>query len=161
MQVVIICAAITILLFAAAFVTRRRFGLLGLALAAGSILSGIWGSTASLIVGAAGFNDTPTTTGITLAILVLLPSIVLLFHGATYKGILSRIIGAALFTLLALAFLIDPIGHLLTLQGYGATFYDWLVNHKALIIGSGLILAVVDLFFTKAPTFSHNSKGKH
>lgn len=161
MQVIIICIIVAILLFAAAFVTKRRFGLLGLALAAGSILSGIWGDTASLIVNAAGLSSTPLVNGVTLGILVLLPSIVLLFHGATYKGTIGRIFGAVMFMLLALAFLIDPIGHVLTLQGYGATAYLWLVDHKTIIIGGGLILAVIDLFLTKAPHISSEHKSKH
>jgi hypothetical protein len=161
MEVIVVCSIVAVLLFAAAFVTRRRFGLLGLALAAGSILMGIWGSTAELIVGAAGFKYSPLTNGITLGIVVLLPAIVLLFHGSTYKSTIGRLVGAALFTLLALAFLIDPIGRVLTLQGYGAVAYLWLVNHKSLIIGGGLIIAVLDLFLTKPVSFGHDSKGKH
>lgn len=161
MQVIIICIIVAALLFAAAFVTKRRFGLLGLSLAAGSILSGIWGYNAGLIVSAAGLPTTPFTTALTLGALVLLPSIVLLFHGSTYKNSLARIVGAALFTLLALAFLIEPIGHVLTLQGLGLTAYEWLVTHREFIIGAGLICAVIDLFFTKAPSISSEHKGKH
>lgn len=161
MQVIVICLIVAALLFAAAFTTRRRFGLLGLALAAGSILSGIWGDTASLVVGAAGIPNTPLTTAITLGVLVLLPSVLLLFHGSMYRGIIGRVVGATLFTLLALAFLIDPIGHVLVLQGYGATAYAWLVSHKTLIIGGGLIIAVTDLFLTKPASLSRDHRGKH
>ncbi len=160
MQVVIVCSLVAVLLFAAAFVTRRRFGLLGLALAAGSILSGIWGDTASLIVGAVGIANTPLTNAVTLGIIVLLPAVILLFHGQTYKGPLGRLIGAALFTLLALAFLITPMGGVLNITGDGAAVYGWLVSHQTLIIGGGLIIAVVDLFLTRPASRSHE-KSKH
>ncbi len=149
MNVVIIFAAIALILFALSFVTRRRFGLLGLALAAGSILSGLWGNDASLVVGVVGLPSNPLTTAATLSVLVLLPSILLLFHGYTYKTIVGRIIGALMFTLLALAFLVQPLGYVLTLQGFGANAYSWLVRNKDLIISFGMIFAVVDLFFTK------------
>jgi hypothetical protein len=79
----------------------------------------------------------------------LLPPVILLFHGYTYKSFISRVIGAALFTILALAFLVVPLGHILTLQGFGADVYNWLLKSKDMIIGLGLPLAVVDLFFTR------------
>ena len=120
MEVILICVAIAVLLFVSAYLTRRRFGLLGLALAAGSILSGIWGYDAGFIASGLGFPTGSLTTAVTLAIIVLLPAGVLLFHGYTYKTFIGRIVGAALFTLLALAFLIEPLGHVLMPQGFGA-----------------------------------------
>lgn len=161
MQVLIVCVLIAAALFVAAFMTRRRFGLLGLALAAGSLLSGIWGYDAGLIASAVGIAVTPLSTAVILAIIVLLPAGLLMFHGYTYRGIIGRVVGAALFTLLALAFLIDPLGHILTLQGFGADVYTWLVNNKTAIIGGGLIIAVVDLFLTKPASSSHDRRGRH
>ncbi len=149
MSVVIIFAAIALVLFGLSFMTRRRFGLLGLALAAGSILSNLWGDNASFVVSAIGIRSSPLTTAITLSVIVLLPSVLLLFHGYAYKNIVGRAIGALMFTLLALAFLIQPLGYALTLQGFGANAYTWLVQNKDLIISLGMISAVVDLFFTK------------
>ena len=161
MNVVIIFAALAVLLFVSAFMTRRRFGLLGLALAAGSILSTIWSYDAGLVVGSIGvFPSGPLTTAVTLALIVLLPAIVLLFHGYTYKGIVGRVVGALLFTLLALAFLVTPLGFALPLEGVGADVYGWLVKYKEVIISIGMVAAVVDLFFTKpaAPLIDRKSK---
>lgn len=149
MEIIIICVVIAILLFASAFITRRRFGLLGLALAAGSLLSGIWGYDAGLIASGLGIPTGSLTTAITMAVLVLLPAVVLLFHGYTYKTYVGRVIGASLFTLLALAFLIEPLGHVLMPTGFGADVYSWLNINREAIIGFGLIVAVVDLFLTK------------
>lgn len=161
MNVVIIFAALAIVLFVAAFMTKRRFGLLGLALAAGSILSGIWSFDAGLVISAVGIVPSgPLTTAITLALIVLLPAVVLLFHGYTYKSLVGRSIGAALFTLLALAFLVEPLGFALPLDGVGANVYEKLVQYKEVIISIGMVIAVIDLFFTKpaAPLIDRRSK---
>lgn len=150
MNVVATFVIIAVVLFAASYFTKRRFGLLGLALGAGATLSGLWSYDAGLVVGSLGlFPAGPLTTAFTLSAIVLLPAIVLLFHGYTYKKFVGRVVGALLFTLLALAFLVEPLGYALTLEGFGVDAYNWLNKYKAVIISVGMILAVVDLFLTK------------
>ncbi len=160
MEIIIICIIIAAVLFVGAFITKRRFGLLGLALAAGSLLSGIWGYDIVLAANGFGMPATPLSTAIVMAVIVMLPAAVLLFHGYSYKNQIARVFGAAMFTILALAFLIDPLGRILMPVGFGADVYSWLVNHKTLIIGAGLILAVLDLFLTK-PAGLNEKKSKH
>ncbi len=140
--------------------TKRRFGLLGLALAAGSLLSGIWGYDIGLMVSGFGIPTTPISTAVIMSLIILLPAGVLLFHGYSYKNQIARIIGAGMFTLLALAFLIDPLGRILMPIGFGADVYNWLLVNRTLIIGSGLILAILDLFLTK-PAHLSEKKSKH
>lgn len=112
MNVVLVFAVIGLVLFLAAFFTKRRFGLLGLALSAGAILSTIWDDTAGLMVSATGWVPSgPLTDAVTLSLLVMLPPVVLLFHGTTYKSGFTRAVGAFLFAVLALAFLVMPLGH--------------------------------------------------
>jgi hypothetical protein len=65
-----------------------------------------------------------------------------------------------MFALVALAFLVQPLGYALTLQGFGASAYTRLVQNKDLIISFGMIFAVVDLFFTK-PAHRAEKKSKH
>ncbi len=149
MEVIIVYVAIAVALFVAAFVAKRRFGLLGLALAAGFLLSDIWGYNIGLLVNGLGAPPGPLTSAITLSALVLLPAGVLMFHGYVYKGLISRVTGAILFTVLALAFLVEPIGHVLAPQGIGAEVYNWLADNNSAIIAAGISVAVLDLFFTK------------
>ncbi len=162
MITIVVLAAIAALLFAGAFISKRRFGLLGLALTAGATLSVMWADTAGLMVSATGLvPNGPITEAATLSLLVLLPALLLLFHGYSYKKLPGRIIGSLLFTLLALAFLLEPIGHVLILEGIGADIYTQIVNYKEAIISVGVILAVVDLFFTKpAPKAEKEGKKK-
>ncbi len=150
MIVLTIFIVLALVIFMSSYITRRRFGLLGLALAAGATLSTIWGYDAGLVVGAFGiFPSSTITTAVTLSIIVMLPSFVLLFHGYAYKGFIGRIIGALMFTLLSMAFLVEPLGYALDLNGVGGDAYRFIQEYKSLIISVGLIFAVVDLFFTK------------
>jgi len=150
MIVIAVFAAIAIALFAGAFLSKRRFGLLGLALTAGATLSSMWSYDAGLVVSSTGLvPDGPLTNAVALSLIVLLPAILLLFHGYTYKGLLGRVIGSILFAVLALAFLVEPISFALPLTGAANDAYVVLMQNKNLIISIGVVLAVVDLFFTK------------
>jgi hypothetical protein len=149
-----------VLLFVASYITKRRFGLLGLALASGYLLSSIWSYNAGLVAGIFGVPYNPLTSAIILAAITMLPAVILLFHGYTYKSFIGRVVGAGLFTILALAFLIVPLGHILALQGSGLDVYNWLLKSKDTIIGVGLPLAVVDLFLTK-PAHLSDKRRRH
>jgi hypothetical protein len=160
MNVALAFTAVAALLFVAAFFAKRRFGLLGLALAAGSTLSTIWSFDAGLVIGSLGiFPPGPLTTAATLTIVVLLPAVVLLFHGYTYKSYIGRVIGALLFTALAMAFLVEPLGFALPLEGTGNDIYQWLVQYKGVIISIGMVIAVADLFLTKPARLGGRRRG--
>lgn len=160
MVTISVLGVVALVLFAGAFFSKRRFGLLGLALTAGATVSSIWDYTAGLMVAGTGLvPEGPITQAATQSLIILLPAILLLFHGYKYKSIFSRIIGSFLFTILALAFLVEPIGFALPLEGLGAEVYRQIVAYKDVIISAGVILAVVDLFFTK-PAKHHDGDGK-
>ena len=150
MIVVLIFAVLALALFIGAFLSKRRFGLLGLALTAGATLSTIWSYDAGLVVSSTGLApEGPLTNAIVLSAIVLLPAVVLLFHGYTYKENAARVIGSLLFTVLALAFLAEPLSFALPLQGLAADVYKIIIQYKEVIISVGVVFAVVDLFFTK------------
>ena len=150
MVVVIVLAVLAIALFLGAFWSRRRYGLLGLALTAGATLSSIWSYDAGLVVSSTGLvPNGPLTNAIALSLIVLLPAIILLFHGYTYKENAARVIGSLLFMILALAFLVEPLGFALPVEGTANDVYKWILQWRELIISIGVVLAVIDLFFTK------------
>lgn len=153
---------LALILFIGSFLSKRRFGLLGLALTAGATLSTIWSYDAGLLIASTGLVPSgPMTNAVALSLVVLMPVIVLLFHGYRYKALFSRIIGSLLFTVLALAFLLEPIGFALPLEGTSAYLYNQALSYKDLVISVGVILAVIDLFFTKpAHVAEKNSKKK-
>ena len=162
MVTIIILGGVALLLFAGAFISKRRFGLVGLALTAGATISTIWEYTAGLMVSSTGLvPNGPITQAAVQSLIVLLPAILLLFHGYSYKNIVSRIIGSLLFAVLALAFLVEPIGNALPLEGLGADIYRQIVNYKDVIISVGVVIAVIDLFFTKPAHIAEKASKKH
>jgi len=162
MTPILILAGLAVVLFAGAFISKRRFGLLGLALTAGATLSTIWSYDAGLVVSSTGvFPEGVITQAVTQSMVVLLPAILLLFHGYSYKNIIGRIAGSLLFTALALAFLVEPISYAVPLDGIGGDIYSSIRHYKDLIISIGVILAVIDLFFTKPAHLAEKSKKKH
>lgn len=159
---IVVFAGLAVLLFAGAFISKRRFGLLGLALTAGAMLSTIWSYDAGLVVSGTGlFPEGVITQAATQSLVVLLPAILLLFHGNSYKSLIGRVVGSLLFTVLALAFLVDPIGYALPLDGMGATVYNTLKSNKDIIVSVGVVLAVIDLFFTKPAHLVEKTHKKH
>lgn len=161
MVVVAVLSALALALLLGSFFSKRRFGLLGLALTAGATISTIWSYDAGLVVSGTGLlPDGPIANAVTLSLIVLLPAILLLFHGYTYKNKLGRVIGSLLFTALALAFLIEPIGHALPMEGVGADVYSFIKNNKDLIVSVGVVLAVIDLFLTKPAALVDKDKKK-
>ena len=161
MNVIITLLIIAVGIFVAAFITKRRFGLLGLALAAGSILSGIWGYDIGLEASAFGAPSGMLTTAIVSCLIILFPAGILLFHGDKYRSLIGRIIGAVLFTLLAVAFFIEPLSRAIIPQGFGSDVFNWLVNNRTMVIGAGLTIALFDLILTKSAHFPGKHHKKH
>lgn len=146
MSVAIVFGIVLLLLFGLAYVTKRRFGVLGLALAAGSMLSELWAAQLTPLVREAGLvvQSPPLITVVSVA-LVLLPAVFLLFSGPSYRDTGRRVLGAFLFAALAFALLIEPLGSALVLQAEGRTIYEFFSDNQVYIVTIGLIIAVVDL----------------
>jgi hypothetical protein len=160
MEAIFIYAIIAAILFAVVFVTKKQFGLLGLALAAGSILSGVWINYAEQIMNKAGFINSPMMPAIIAVAFVLAPSLILLLHGYNNKTLVGQVFSAGLFSILAITLLIDPISRVFVPQNIGVDIYNLVLNNQSFIIGICLIIAVIDLFFTR-PASAHEKKSKH
>lgn len=162
MNVVIALGAVVVVSFLLVFLTKRRFGPLALALAAGFVLSTIWSYEAGLIVQAMGLAlPVEMSEGITKAAVILLPPAILLIHGPSCGNPVARIIGAALFALLSAAFLIEPLGGILAPSDFGLDIYNQLVANKSLIIGLGLILAIADTLLISSGKYIPRGRPRH
>jgi hypothetical protein len=152
MNIVVILIIIVGLLFAATYFTKRRYGVLGLALCAGYLLSTIWTADATSFVEGSGIELlTPPLSSVVSAGLVLLPAVLLLFSGPTYSKQWQRIVGAAAFALLATSFLLGSITHGLTFDATGQKIYDTLVDNRNLIVTLGVAYALYDILTLKTP----------
>lgn len=157
MSFIVIISALAVILFVAAFLSKRRFGVLGLALLAGGTLSGLWGDTVTFIVEGLGVHSTaPPLSVIVGAAIVLFPALLLLLSGPTYHRHMQRIFGALAFALLAVSLLLAPLSHALVIDGVGKTVYEVLTQYHVTVITACVIFAILDLFGTKTP--KHSSK---
>lgn len=152
MSVVAIIAIIIGLLFALTYFTKRRYGVLGLALTAGYLLSTLWtDEVRSFIEGAGVQLLSPPLTSIVSAGLILLPAVTLLFSGPSYHKRWQRLVGAAAFALLATSFLLTSLGSALVLDDNGKKVYDLLYDNRNLIITAALVYALYDILTLKTP----------
>jgi|TARA_B100001245_G_scaffold135579_1_gene100645 hypothetical protein len=152
MSIVIILLIIIAALFAMTYLTKRRFGVLGLALCAGYLISEMWTAEVTPFVRDIGFEVfSPPLSSIVAAGLVLAPAVLLLFSGPTYGKKLQRLIGAGFFALLATAFLLGPLGNALTLDETSYRIYGFLADNKTFIITAGIIYAIYDVLTLRTP----------
>ena len=160
MNVALVFTVTLIVLFGLAFLTRRRFGVLGLALAAGAMLSSLWAESLTPVIERAGVvvNQPPMLTVVSVA-LVLLPALLLLFSGPSYHELPMRLFGALCFAALALALLVEPLGSAMTLSGSSKAVYEFFVTNRVYIVTAGLIFALLDLLATR--TSKHHKSPKH
>jgi len=160
MNVALVFVVVLVLLFGLAFFTKRRFGVLGLALAAGAMLSSLWADTLTPIIEDAGVSvEVPPLITLVSVSLVLLPAILLLFSGPSYRDLPLRLVGASAFAALALALLIEPLGSALVLTGDSLKVYEFFVDNRVYIVTAGLVLALLDILTTH--TGGHRKYSKH
>lgn len=132
--------------------------MLGLALAAGSVLSDIWTDKLLTVFKSTGIvveNYAPTFIAV---LIILIPVAIFLFKGYSYKNLISRLIGSAMFSLLAMAFLIEPLGHFWVVQGLGEGVFNFVLEKRFVIIGVGLLLAIGDFFIAKPAHKAHKER---
>ena len=102
---------LTVLLFISAFLSKRRFGLLGLSLSAGYVLSVLWAQYAGNILGFLGVERSSSTESLVGVLLILFPVLITLLHGYTYSTSTGRLLGSISFAFLAVAFLSGPLSY--------------------------------------------------
>jgi phosphoglycerol transferase MdoB-like AlkP superfamily enzyme len=150
MSIIVILLGIILVLFGLAYFTKRRFGALGLALTAGFLLSSMWTTEVRDFIEGAGVQLLfPPLSSVVSACLIVLPALVLLFSGPTYSKKSQRLIGAGLFAVLTVAFLLTPLAGALTLDDSSQAVFDTLYKYRELIITVGVIYALYDVFVHK------------
>lgn len=161
MSGLIIFGLVAVILFFAAFVTRRRIGASILGLGAGYILSMFWADelTGRLLQQSPDLDEIFIAGAVSTTI-ILLPALLLMLHGGVHKSMIQRTLAASSFTLVGLAFAVNQLQSMVVSGGVIEPFSDFLINYQGVIIALGVIGAVVDLVFTKIHKPSP-PKGKH
>ena len=160
MSVAILFGVIVAVIFAAAFVSSRRFGPLALALAAGFLLAEWWSSWLGSILDGFGMELDWLPNGVIVVLLLLLaPLFALLASGPKYQKKHMKIVSAAGIAFLAAALLVMPLGKFMSLDGQALELYKMFAGAWRYIATAGLVLGVVDLFL--AHTAPARTSKKH
>ncbi|MEO5691432.1 MAG: hypothetical protein ABIQ64_04555 [Candidatus Saccharimonadales bacterium] len=158
----IVIVVVAIALFGLAFVTKRRFGVLGLALAAGVVLAQSATNYVSKFIEQQGVSVAPLSyDGTATILLILLPALILLIGGPTYTSKKSALIGALGFALLGTFFLLGPLTT--ALPTTDAVVRDVLVvvaQSQDIIVIVALVLALLDTVMVHGGLSRHR-KSKH
>lgn len=151
MSSLVILISLAVVSFILAYVTKRRFGVLALGLAAGSILAHLWVGDLTPIVADAGIDMIqPPLESVVAATITVTPALLLLLSGPVYRSGIWRAVGGLIFAILVVTFLLDSFGSALVIEDPGKSVYDFLVDNRTLIISAGLILGLFDVFATKS-----------
>lgn len=152
-------AVVAVLLFAIAFMTRRRFGVLGLALCAGALLS-----ESLTMAGAAVFDTADIRLDVidnqTLAslLLILTPSLLLLTGGPRYDTKRGAVIGALGYVLLAVLLSIGPLSNSLSVDTATHETLNTIEAYESILIAAAVLVAVVDMALAHRPRFGRAKK---
>ena len=162
MNAILFFLIIFAVLFVICFLMRRKFGVLGLALAAGVIISQSWAEKLTPLIQDQGIDSmAPPLLVIVQAALVIAPAAILLFSGPTYSQKIPRIIGSLLFALLASTFLLSILGGFMQFDEVSLPIYEAFTQNQQIIIVTCLIIAIVDVLMTQTPRKKRGRKASH
>lgn len=162
MSASIVYISLAVGLFLLSYLMKRRFGVLGLGLAAGALISEHWTSIVTPFLEQQGVDlIAPPLATVVAIVLTLAPAIILLISGPTYGKGVGRIVGSLLFTFLALAFIVPNVGDTLEFDQASTAIYSTIEDYSPLIVVVGLAAAVIDVLFSKSPKKHKTKKSDH
>jgi hypothetical protein len=157
----VILAIILFVLFGISFLSKRRFGTLGLGLAAGALLASELSREMALFL--QQFNISLldfSSVALASMILILLPPLVLLVSGPVYENKKTALIGSLAFALMGTMLMMGPIstGFPMTDRNTSELF-NFTAMYESRLVASGVVLAVIDSWLTH--NFKPLGKKKH
>ncbi len=155
----IMLVAIAVILFLLAFITKRRFGVLGLALCAGSLLATALTADLAGLMTSQNISLQPLSD-MTLAsiLLIMLPSLLLLFAGPKYVSRRGVIIGSLGYALLAILLLLGPLSQSLSFDTAARDMLQQVARYESTLIAIAVVFAVIDMWFTHIPRLGKSKK---
>ncbi|PLS80583.1 hypothetical protein CYG49_04925 [Candidatus Saccharibacteria bacterium] len=140
------------LLFLLAFVTKRRFGVLGLGLCAGTLLSeSLTVYVATLLTDNGVEMVSVSSTALASCILIVLPSLILLFSGPKYTKRVPAIIGALLYTLMATLLVLGPLSSSLVTDATSRAILLQVSRFEQIALAVFVAVALIDTLFLHGP----------
>ena len=159
MVTLVIFAIAFAFLFLLAFVTKRRCGVLGLALSAGALLSNYWTEAVKAFLETQGvvFDTPPLATVVALG-LSLAPALLLLAGGPSYGSKVSRLFGSLLFGFAAFLFTLPILTSMFIIDATAQPVVDFLTKYKSSLLAALLVYAVIDTLLAQSKHKSGKKK---
>lgn len=162
MNIAMLFGVITVAIFVLAFLSNRRFGVLALSLAVGSMLAEFWTKWLGKMIDNLGFGILGLPNAATAALVLLIaPLMLLMFGGPKYHGKLQRIISAVATALLTAALLSQPLSRLEGIGGEDFVVYKFMRDWWQYIATVGLVAGLIDVFLLHSAKSSHPKRTKH
>ena len=161
MASIIILVIVAAIFWILALFSKRRFGVLGLALASGALLSSLWSNRMVGIIENTDISFASISiAGLVSTVIVLAPAALLLFSGPSYTKKHGRMAGAILFAVFATALIAGPLSSTLILDTMGRSIFQTISNLQPYIVTIGIIIALLDMLAVHTVN-SLTPKGKH
>lgn len=159
MSAIIVIAALAFVLFALSYIAKRKFGILGLGLAAGAVISTYAANGIAPFMVSQGVapGELPMVPLVEAA-LVLLPALILLVSGPKYDSKLLRVLGSLLFVVVALALVAESLASALVMDETSSAVFTAFMEFQPVIIIGGMILAVFDVMASRSHSKAKSKK---
>lgn len=145
MLTLIILGGSLLLLFLLAFIMKRRFGVLGLALTAGALLSTYWTAAVQAFLEQQGITlAAPPLSGVVALALALFPAVLLLFGGPTYNNKSQRIFGSLLFALMAFLIVLPNLTTIFVVEPNAEPIIANIMQYKSSVLAVLIVYATID-----------------
>ena len=146
----VILAVILFFIFCASFLSKLRFGTLGLGLAAGALLASKSSRDVAMVLQQ---NDVSlfdfSSVSLAAMILTLLPALILLVSGPTYESKKMAFLGSLGFALMGTMLLLGPISNDLLITDVNTSMiFNFTATYENILIAGGVVLAVIDSWLT-------------
>lgn len=159
MSYILVFIAMAALLFGLSFIVKRRFGVLVLALLAGSLLANLWTEILTPLVASTGIvTIRPPLSSLVALTVTLAPAFVLFLGGPVANRKHERLIGSLIFAVVATMLSFNWLNDALVIDGAGQILHDFLTQYQALILTAGVIAAIFDVLMTHTVRHAGNAK---
>lgn len=149
---------IALVLFAVMYITKRRYGLLALAMVAGSIISASWSGYVTTLLQDQGVKLlSPPLNVVVAVVLIILPAVFLLFVGPKYRQKWQQITGSLLFALLGTLLIAVAISRETPTAIADNQVAVMAAQAYPLIIVIGVTVAIIDTMLAHMPKKGRSS----
>ena len=158
---VIVSLVIALALFAVAYASRRRFGILGFALATGALLADYMTKDLSRLIAENKVPVEPLSAVSAASIfLTLLPALILLLGGPHYKKRNDALVGGVAFAVMAVLLILRPLTDSLPPDRLMQPFLNWVVTYQSLLLAIAVGAAIIDVWMIRTVTPPEDPKKK-